>query len=62
VKELGLRQKQAIYEIVLDVDLEYDAKISLKALTTEELQRSQALGSPFLENLEREGIVLAEGL
>lgn len=59
VKELDLRQKQAIYEIVLDVDLEYDAKISLKVFAAEELARSQALGSPFVESLDREGIILA---
>jgi predicted nucleotidyltransferase len=59
VKELDLRRKQAIYEIVLDVDLECDAKISLKVFTAEELQRSQAFGSPFLKNLDREGIILA---
>lgn len=51
---VDLREK--IYDILLEIDLEYDPKISLKIFTTEEIDKNYQLGSPFIFSIEREGV------
>ncbi len=50
--------REQIYDILLDVELEFNAHISLKIFTSDEIEKNKQLGSPFIDNLEREGILL----
>jgi predicted nucleotidyltransferase len=49
-------RREKIYDILLEIDLEFDPKISLKIFTKEEFDRNKKLGSPFVFNVEKEGI------
>ena len=55
-KDYALREK--IYDILVDIDLTYDPKISLKIYTEKEMEKNKQLGSPFVLNVEREGLML----
>ena len=47
-----------IAEIHLEVDLMYDSQISLIIFSEYEYERNQAFESPFIKNIEKEGIFL----
>jgi len=47
-----------IAEVSLDVDLEYDPKISLIIFSIDEYNQNEAWETPFIKNVEREGIPL----
>ncbi len=55
-KDYALRER--IYDILLDIDLEFDPKISLKIFSMAEIKKNKELGSPFIFNVEQEGILL----
>lgn len=58
VNNMNYMLRENIYDILLEIDLEYDPKISLKIFTTEEMEINKQMGSPFIFNVEREGINL----
>lgn len=47
-----------IYNIALEVDLKYDARISLVVYSEEEFKLYKELGSFFIEKVEQEGVLL----
>jgi len=55
-KDFGLREK--IYDVLLDIDLEFDPRISLKIFSEKEITINKQLKSPFIFNIEREGVTL----
>jgi len=58
VQDKNRERKEQIYDILLDIDLEFDPKISLKIFSKDEFDRNKKLGSPFVFNVEKEGIPL----
>ncbi len=58
VKEKNYSLREQIYDILLQIDLEYDPKISLKIFSVDEMEKNKQLDSPFFENIKREGIQL----
>ncbi len=48
----------ALYEAVMDVLLAHGRLVSLKIYDEKELARLRALGTPFMEHVDREGVVL----
>lgn len=56
IKNLELRNK--IYDILFEIDPYWDYKISLKIFSEYEYQRNVELNSPFILNLEKEGVNL----
>lgn len=48
--------KDRLYDAVMDVLLETGRLISLKIFREEEFQRLRRLGTPFIENISKEGI------
>ena len=55
-KNFSLSDKDKLYDRVVDVLLETGKLMSLKLFREEEFQRLSALGTPFIENVLREGI------
>lgn len=47
-----------IYDVLLDIELEYDSNISLKVYSLKEYEKNKQLGSPFVQQVEKEGVVL----
>jgi len=58
VKSKDKKVKEIIYDIAYDIDLEYDILISLLFLTPEEIKMLIEKGSPFIENILFEGVIL----
>ena len=56
VRDKNKIQREKIYDILLDIDLKFDPKISLKIFTREEFDQNKKLGSPFVFNVEKQGI------
>lgn len=50
--------KNRVISILYDIELEYDVPLSPVVLTSKEYEINKKLKSGFIENLEREGIVL----
>lgn len=50
--------KEKLYDILFDIDPYYDYRISLKLLSTFEYQKNVEMHSPFIENLNKEGVPL----
>ena len=55
-KNFGLRNR--IYDLLFKIDPYWDCKVSLKIFSEYEYRRNVELNSPFILNLEREGINL----
>lgn len=53
-----IRIKNSVISILHDIELEYDVPISPVIFTSREYGINKKLKSSFIENLEREGIVL----
>lgn len=53
-----IRVKNKIVSLLHDIELEYDVPISPVILTSKEYEINKKLKSGFIENLEREGIVI----
>ncbi len=49
---------ERIAELHLEVDLKYDPRISLIIFSEHEYKQNMAFESPFIRNIEREGILL----
>lgn len=58
LKERTVEIHNKIAEIAADIDLEYDPQISLVVYSDFEYEKNRELGSPFVESVEKEGIVL----
>jgi len=58
IKRKDKKLKETIYDIAYDIDLEYDILISLLFLTLEEIEMLIEKGSPFIENILLEGVIL----
>lgn len=58
VKNKDIMLKSKIYDILFDIDPYYDYKISLIIYSLFEYEQNVRLKSPFIENLEKEGIRL----
>lgn len=58
VKRISKEQRNKIYDNLLDIELEYDTRISLAIYTEEEYQVNQRMKSFFIENVQKEGIEL----
>jgi len=50
--------RDRIYDSLTETILRYDVNISLRIYSQKEYQTSKSMGSPFIHNLEKEGIVL----
>jgi uncharacterized protein len=50
--------KDKILGIVYSYELQADISFAIKILSLEEMEYNKRLGSPFLENIEREGITI----
>ncbi len=50
--------REGIYNIAYDIDLEYDVLISLLFLTPEEVEKLIKNGSPLMEDIISEGVIL----
>jgi len=48
----------ALYEKLLDIELEYDSKISLTIFSQAEYQHNVTAHTPFMESLANEGVTL----
>jgi len=55
-KNRKIREK--LYDILFNIDPYYDYRISLKLLSTFEYQKNVEMNSPFIENLNRDGVRL----
>ncbi len=58
IKKISKEQRNIIYDNLLDIELEYDTRISLAIYTEEEYQVNQRMKSFFIENVQKEGIEL----
>ena len=58
VKKISGEERQKIYETVLDLELEYDPRISLVIYSEYEYRKNVEMRSFFIENIEREGLEL----
>jgi len=58
VKEKDFHLREKIYDVLLDIDLEFDPRISLKIFSEKEITINKQLKSPFIFNIEREGVTL----
>ncbi len=58
IKSKDKKVKEIVYDIAYDIDLEYDILISLLFLTPEEVEMLIEKGSPFIENILLEGVIL----
>ncbi len=58
VKRISKEQRNKIYDNLLDIELEYDTRISLAIYTEEEYQFNTKMKSFFIENVQKEGIEL----
>jgi len=47
-----------VYDILFELDSEYELKISLRIMSFYEYQKNEELHSPFIEKVEKEGIKL----
>ena len=47
-----------LYEKLLDIELEYDSKISLTIFSQAEYEQNVAAHTPFIESLAHEGVTL----
>lgn len=57
-----IRIKNRVISILHDIELEYDVPISPVIFTSREYEINKKLKSSFIENLEREGIVLYDSI
>ena len=48
----------SIYDILLDVELEYDSKISLTIFSHSEYQQNLSAHTPFVQSLNNEAVML----
>ncbi len=48
--------RDKIFDLLLDIDLEYDPKISLVILSEYEYQRNTEIGSSFIDGIEKDGV------
>lgn len=58
VKTKNLELRNKIYDLLFEIDPYWDCKISLKIFSEYEYQKNIELESPFILNLEREGVTL----
>ncbi len=58
LKREDSKVRDTIFKIALDVDLEYDARISLIIYPEKEFKWYKDLGSIFIEKVEEEGVLL----
>jgi len=56
VKKISREQRKQIYETLLDLELEYDTRISLVFYSEMEYQENIQMKSFFMENIEKEGV------
>ncbi|MEW6607168.1 MAG: nucleotidyltransferase domain-containing protein [bacterium] len=56
VKSVKVRDK--VYDILFGIDPDYELKISPGIMSLYEYQKNEELHSPFIENVEKEGIKL----
>ena len=52
------RVREGVYDIAYDVDLKYDVLLSLLFLTPDEVEALIRKGSPFIEDIILEGVIL----
>lgn len=58
LKERSKYLTDTLYEKLLDIELEYDSKISLTVFSQEEYQHNVNAHTPFIESLANEGVAL----
>lgn len=58
LKERSKYLIDTLYEKLLDIELEYDSKISLTIFSQAEYQHNINAHTPFMESLANEGVVL----
>lgn len=58
VKEKSLQLRRNIYDILFELDPYYELKISILIYSKAEYQKNEELRSSFIENLEKEAVVL----
>jgi uncharacterized protein len=56
IKDIGERAE--VIRFIYQVELDTDAPLSPVIFTEAEYSRNRAMGSPFVNNVEREGVVL----
>lgn len=56
VNHLDVKFREKIYDIVIDILLETGKLISLKIFAREEFRKLSQAHTPFMENIQREGI------
>ncbi|MFQ6067291.1 MAG: nucleotidyltransferase domain-containing protein [bacterium] len=56
VKKITSELRDKIFDLLLDIELEYDPKISLVILSEYEYQRNAEMGSPFIAGVEKDGV------
>ena len=55
---LDIRERANVIRFIYQVETETDAALSAVIYTEAEYRKNRALGSPFVKNVEREGVVL----
>ena len=58
LKKRNKRLIDTLYEKLLDIELEYDSKISLTIFSQAEYQHNLNAHTPFMESLANEGVTL----
>lgn len=58
IDHMDIEVKNRVIRILHDAELEYDVPLSPVLYTKSEYRINRALGSPFFEHVEKEGIVL----
>ena len=56
VKEITSELRDEIFDLLLDIDLEYNPKISLIILSEYEYQKNAEMDSPFIAGIEKDGV------
>jgi len=56
----NIEVKNDVIRLLHDIELEYDVPLSPVIFTSKEYEKNKELNSSFIENIEREGIVLYE--
>lgn len=58
VKKKSLDFRDKIYDIVMDIGLDYDVVLSLIIRSEAEYKRFVSLKTPFMQNVAREGVIV----
>lgn len=58
LRKKSLKVREDVYDILFDIDPYYELRISPRIMSSYEYRKNAELHSPFIENVEKEGVRL----